>query len=232
MAVRDYAFAHPFEDVDAAAISAQAGIPEAVESQQVEQQNVQEPQQTADASQSASANPSADSAMQSQQQEHGEKHGTEHEDEGSKAKRSHVGESAEFAPHGDVIPQTPRSEAGEVLDDTPFADMASPAKVTKHGGSIDFLGFIRNIEHMDVEPEVQFEDADVATLLEHELHLHEEPYEDDEVTIASHLKELSFPYTPQEPELPADELQRLDAIADEVEIKRLSELTVLQADPR
>ena len=229
MAVRDYAIAHPFEDVDAAAISAQAGIPSAVESQQVEQQHLQESQQVTDPLQSASSNPSADSAMQSQQQEHGEKHGTEHEDEGSRAKRSHVGESAEFVPHGDMVPQTPRSEAGEVLDDTPFAEMASPSKVSRHDGSIDLLGFIRNIEHLDIEPEVQFGDDDL-TLLEHELHLHEEPYEDDEVTMANHLKELSFPYTPQEPELSADELQRLDALADEVEIKRLSELTVLQAD--
>ena len=45
-----------------------------------------------------------------------------------------------------------RSEAGEVLDDTPFADMASPSKVSKHGGSIDFLGFIRNIEHIRNPP--------------------------------------------------------------------------------
>ena len=75
MAVRDYAIAHPFEDVDAAAISAQAGMPDAVASQPVERQNMQDSQQVADGSPSASGSPSADSGMQPQQHEHAERGG-------------------------------------------------------------------------------------------------------------------------------------------------------------
>ena len=61
------------------------------------------------------------------------------------------------------------------------------------------------------------------------MNLNEDPYEtmDD---VGPNLDELSFPYTPQEPELSADELQRLDSIADQVEVERLSGLQVLQED--
>ena len=70
---------------------------------------------------------------------------------------------------------------------------------------------------------------EVDTMIQHELNLNEDPYEtmDD---VGPNLDELSFPYTPQEPELSADELQRLDSIADQVEVERLSGLQVLQED--
>ena len=44
------------------------------------------------------------------------------------------------------------------------------------------------------------------------------------------LKELSFPYTPQEPELSAEEFEKLDSLADEVETQRLIGLKVLLPD--
>ena len=44
------------------------------------------------------------------------------------------------------------------------------------------------------------------------------------------LKEPSFPYTPQEPELSAEELEKLDSLADEVETQRLIGLKVLLPD--
>jgi hypothetical protein len=51
-----------------------------------------------------------------------------------------------------------------------------------------------------------------------------------EVDVSACLKELSFPYTLQEPELPQEELQRLDALADQVEVQRLIGLEVLKDD--
>ena len=48
--------------------------------------------------------------------------------------------------------------------------------------------------------------------------------------VSACLKELSFPYTLQEPELPQEELQRLDALADQVEVQRLIGLEVLKDD--
>ena len=44
------------------------------------------------------------------------------------------------------------------------------------------------------------------------------------------MKELSYPCSPQEPQLEPDELQRLDSIADQVEIERLFGLHVLLED--
>ena len=82
---------------------------------------------------------------------------------------------------------------------------------------LDFLGQILKIEHLDIEPDVNLEVDEIDTMIQHELNLNEDPYEtmDD---VGPNLDELSFPYSPQEPELSADELQRLDSIADQVEV--------------
>ena len=52
------------------------------------------------------------------------------------------------------------------------------------------------------------------------------------MSVSDNMKELSYPYTPHEPELTAEELQRLDSIADRVEglVERLSGLNVLLED--
>ena len=62
-------------------------------------------------------------------------------------------------PHGDVVPQTPQSEAGRdfVDDNSLFENMMSPNKIAKHGdgpGSVNLLGQLRQIEHLDIEPDV------------------------------------------------------------------------------
>eukprot|EP00435_Cladocopium_sp_Y103_P054801 s692_g18.t1 len=44
------------------------------------------------------------------------------------------------------------------------------------------------------------------------------------------LDELTFPYSPKEPDLSSEELMRLDALADQLELQRLEKLQVLQ-DP-
>eukprot|EP00435_Cladocopium_sp_Y103_P015748 s3802_g3.t2 len=144
------------------------------------------------------------------------------------AKRSHVESSPS---HGDVVPQTP-VETGEVLDDTPFDQMASPQKTGRHGdgpGSVNLLGCIRNIECLDIEPDVALQCDDVDTLIQHELNLNEDPYEEG-LDLDASLKELSFPYSAEEPAVSYEELQRLDAIADMVEVQRLFGLQVLQDD--
>ena len=134
--------------------------------------------------------------------------------------------------HGDVVPQTPQSEAPvEVLDDASFESMQPVNKVAKRDdtGHLGLLGQILKIEHLDIEPDVDLEMDEVDTMIQHELNLNEDPYEtmDD---VGPNVDELSFPYSPQEPELSADELQRLDSIADQVEVERLSGLQVLQED--
>jgi hypothetical protein len=152
------------------------------------------------------------------------KRSTEHDGAGGDSKRLHATGDDVVIPHGDVVPQTPRSERGHyVLDDRPIENMMSPNKVRKHGdgpGSVNLLGQLRQIEHLDIEPDVSLEEQDIDTMLQHELNLEEDPYEPIS-ELNGHIKELSYPYTPQEPELTAEELQRLDSIADQVEFSVL-----------
>ena len=231
LAVRDYARAHPYEDVGAAAISAEAGdvtsatpaigvehVEGATVSTQVERASGSEMQQDAG---------SVPSDLQ-----HSGKHTTDHSETGGDSKRLHTSDDVS-SPHGDVVPQTPQSEhVRDVLDDTPVEDMMSPNKVAKHGdgpGSVNLLGQLRQIEHLDIEPGVSLQEQDFDTVLQHELSLEEDPYEPIN-ELSDNMKELSYPYTPHEPELTAEELQRLDSIADRVEVERLSGLNVLLED--
>eukprot|EP00435_Cladocopium_sp_Y103_P066792 s50_g29.t1 len=122
------------------------------------------------------------------------------------------------------------ADGGDVLDDTPIEAMMSPAKEAKHNepGSVNLLGRILKLEHMEIEPNVDMSTDDVDFMVEHELSLDENPYEAvDEM--AERLKQLSFPYPPQEPAVDPMELQRLDAIADQLEIERLTGLQVFCA---
>ena len=82
---------------------------------------------------------------------------------------------------------------------------------------------------MDIEPDVTLEEQDFDVMLQHELNLEEDPYEPI-TELNNRMKELSHSYSPQEPELNGDELQRLGSIADQVEIERLFGLQVLLED--
>ena len=232
LAVRDYARAHPFEDADPSAISAEAGIqPSEVTG------NAEVPAATVASEGTGNGGPSSSARPDSGMQQAGDslsgssKHAIEHDDVGAEAKRLHFSGYDDNLPHGDVVPQTPVSVAGDLLDDTPIESMMSPAKASKHDttGEISLLGVIRNIEHLDIEPDVPFSSDNVDALIQHELNLDEDPYE-VEIDVGACLKELSYPYTPQEPDLPQEELQKLDALADQVEIQRLVGLEVLKHD--
>ena len=108
---------------------------------------------------------------------HASKRSPEHDDDGAEHKRLHGDDFGSSLPHGDVVPQTPQSEAGqEVLDDTPFERMKS----AKHGedpGSINLLGNLCQTEHLDIEPDIPYEDQDLDTMLQHDLSLKEDPEE-------------------------------------------------------
>ena len=56
---------------------------------------------------------------------------------------------------------------------------------------------------------------------------HDDFYDTDEVLDDDMSRQLIFPYSKFEPEVAEDELRRLDAIADSVEIKRLTGMQVL-----
>jgi hypothetical protein len=117
----------------------------------------------------------------------------------------------------------------------PFEQMASPQKSGRHGDGptrptiVNLLGCIRSVEALDIEPDVSLQCDDLDTLIQHELNLDDDPYETG-LDLNESLKELSFPYSAQEPNVSSEELQRLDAIADQVEVQRLSGLQVLKED--
>ena len=90
------------------------------------------------------------------------KHEIDHDDVGAEAERLHFS-GYDDLPHGNMVLQTPASVADDVLDGTPLEQMASPPKAVKHdgSGSINLLGSIQNIEHLDIEPDVPLQDDDV-----------------------------------------------------------------------
>ena len=232
LAVRDYARAHPYEDADPKAISAEAGIQSSNEAGQAEvSTSTPASGELGSGGPSSSARPDSGMPQAEGSFSGSSKHAIEHDDVGAEAKRLHFSGYGDSLPHGDVVPQTPVSVAGDILDDTPVENMMSPAKASKHesGGGVNLLGAIRNIEHLDIEPDVPLHSDDVDALIQHELNLDEDPYE-VEIDMNACLKELSFPYTPHEPELSQEDLQKLDAIADQVEVQRLVGLEVLKQD--
>jgi len=91
----------------------------------------------------------------------------------------------------------------------------------------DSDGFLAPCLNIKQKKGIQSDDVDAS--IQHELNLEEDPYE-VEVDVSACLKELSFPYSAQEPDLPQEELQRLDALADQVEVQRLIGLEVLKDD--
>ena len=92
-------------------------------------------------------------------------------------------------------------------------------------------------EHEDAEVSFQFDDSDLDRLEQYEMEFYDDELlasddagvsNDDEM--ARILKELTFPFSSKEPDLTAEELTRLDALADRLELDRLEKLSVLQ-DP-
>ena len=200
---------HPFEDVDPAAISAQAGdfansvSGEPGEQPPVHAQPAGEERGASSSSQGADANMPQGAGSATSPAHQPSKRETEYDDTGGDSKPLHSDtDKGEVAiSHGDVVPQAPQSVAGDtLLDDAPLENMMSPNMM-----------------------------MDVDTVLQHGLNLEEDP--DESISdLSACIKELSYPYTPQEPQLSEQELQRLDSIADQVQIERLFGLQVLLTD--
>ena len=189
-AVQDYARAHPFEDVDETAISAEAGLlGQAEQPQDGEQEPIFTDEGMEEAvaaakraSRAQSMNvdvPQAPVYAETSSQPSG-KHNTQHDVTGGDSTRFHA-TAVEASPgHGDVVPQTPQSEASvEVLDDASFESMQPVNKAAKRDdtGHLGLLGQILKIEHLDIEPDVNLEMDEVDTMIQHELDLSEDPYE-------------------------------------------------------
>ena len=187
-AVQDYAKAHPFEDVDETAISGEAGLlGQAEQPQDGEQEPIFNDEglegavaAAKRASRAQSMNmdvPQTPVYAETSSQPSG-KHNTQHDVTGGDSKRFHATSVEASSSHGDVVPQTPQSEAAvEVSDDASFESMQPVSKAAKRDdtGHLGLLGKILKIEDLDIEPDVNFEIDEVDTMIQHELNLNEDP---------------------------------------------------------
>ena len=106
LAVRDYARAHPYEDVDAKALSTEVGdtaVP--ITNEPGEQQPIH--MQGDEGSATIGPVPQQSTAAASSDAPRFSKRDTEHEDSGGDSKRLHSEVADTQMPHGDVVPQTP-----------------------------------------------------------------------------------------------------------------------------
>ena len=108
LAVRDYARAHPYEDADPKAISAEAGIQGSNEAGQAEvSTSTPASGELGNGGPSSSARPDSGMPQAEGPFSGSSKHAIEHDDVGAEAKRLHFSGHGDSLPHGDVVPQTP-----------------------------------------------------------------------------------------------------------------------------
>ena len=146
----------------------------------------------------------------------------------SSPKKQRVGEEQPLTPldeimdeSGERAPKTPK------LADSPKQQFMQQVKSTN----------LELYEHEDAAVTFDFHDDDLDRLEKYEMEFYDDEFlqaDDNSLTTDSNMseiiKQLTFPYTAKEPELSADELMKLDALADQLELQRLEKLQVLQ-DP-
>ena len=126
------------------------------------------------------------------------------------------------------------------IHDTEHAESERPEKQLRINAISD-VGATPNDSfddlHEDGKPDYSFSHQELDDLETYELGLDDDGYYDDGFPSEQFsddaerlLQEVIFPYTKDEPNVPVDELQRLDAIADRIEMIRLKGLGVL-CDP-
>ena len=83
-------------------------------------------------------------------------------------------------------------------------------------------------EHEDSAVQFQFDNDDLDRLEQYEMEFYDDEFlvsddsgANDDCEMARILQELTFPYSSKEPDVTAAELTRLDALADQLELKRL-----------
>ena len=199
--VQNYAREHPDEDVE---VSAEAGeimkpLPEPPESAEL-------PSSTLSSDQPAA---------------HGQKRSdeTEHGDAPKRVKFADAGFSA--------LERTfllDDSATGESAPKTPKLDEDTKQKSLNQVTSTDLSLY----EHEDDPVSFAFNNDELDELEEYELNFsNDELYDSQELNNDELTKQLMFPFSKREPNLTPEELQRLDAIADMMEVKRLKSMQVL-----
>ena len=113
---------------------------------------------------------------------------------------------------------------GESAPKTPKLDEDAKQKSLVQVTSTDLSLY----EHEDDSVSFAFNNDELDELEEYELNFcNGELYDSQELSNDEMAKQLMFPFSKEEPNLSAEELQRLDAIADMIEVKRLKSMQVL-----
>lgn len=93
------------------------------------------------------------------------------------------------------------------------------------------------VTSVDETVKFTFKDSELDELEAYDMQFYDDEWLEDELTgfetgvgVQEAMKQLMYPFSKHEPDLEAEELRRLDAIGDKVEIQRLTGLNVLQ-DP-
>ena len=116
------------------------------------------------------------------------------------------------------------SATGESAPKTPKLDEDAKQKSLNKVTSTDLSLY----EHEDDPVSFAFNDDELDELEEYELNFsNDEFYDSQELSNDELTKQLMFPFSKEEPNLTPEELQRLDAIADMIEVKRLKSMQVL-----
>ena len=142
--------------------------------------------------------------------------------------------SPKKARSGEEQPVTPPMDdtMDSITDRSPKAPRLaeSPEQQTMQITSTD----LELYEHEDAAVQFDFEDADTDKLEQYEFEFYDDDFlesesnADQDAEMARILQQLTFPSSAKEPDLSADEMMRLDSLADQLELQRLQKLQVLQ----
>ena len=214
--VEQYALTHPNEDVEHAAEAGDRPKPSTPMGTSAVPIEASEMSEAADDVAAAEPSSSADHVVA-----HGHKRGDEATDDDSHKR-------VKFADAGfSLLERTflvDDSSAGERAPKTPKLDEKTENQHLNQVTSTDLSLY----EHEDQPVNVSFENEDIECLEGYELTFDDDDFYDNSIcTNEEALKQLTFPYTKHEPMVDENELQRLDALADAVEIERLTAMSVL-----
>ena len=214
--VEQYALAHPNEDVEHAAEAGDGPKPSTPAEVSAVPMEASEMAETADGGTAGEASSSAEHAVA-----HGHKREDESVDDDSH-KRVKFADAA-FSLLERIFLEDD-SNIGERAPKTPKLDEKAEKQRLNQVTSTDLSLY----EHEDQPVNVTLENEDIECLETYELTFDDDDFCDDSIcTNEEALKQLTFPYTKHEPIVDEIELQRLDALANAVEIERLKAMSVL-----
>jgi len=135
------------------------------------------------------------------------------------AKKLRIGEEQPVTPPDDTM-----DNAGERAPKTPRLTDSPKQQRMNQVTSTDLDLY----EHEDSAVQFQFDNDDLDRLEQYEMKFYDDEFlvsddseANDDCEMARILQELTFPYSLKEPDVTAAELTRLDALADQLELKRL-----------